>query len=156
MTLKIKKLHADAIVPQYAHPTDSGMDLRAIADDVILGRQNVNVFADDTSKTKNWKLIKTGIAIELEPHTEAQVRSRSGLALKNGISVKNSPGTIDFSYRGEIGVILINDSLEDFVISKGMKIAQMVIMPVLHPEIEVVEELSTTIRSAGGFGSTGV
>lgn len=141
MELKILKLSPEAIVPQYAHKDDSGMDLFAINDLVL--------------KSGEHKLVKTGISIELPENTEAQIRPRSGMALKNGITVLNTPGTIDEGYRGEIGIILINHSKEDFQITKGMKIAQMVIMPVLKPKVIVVDKLSETERGEGGFGSTG-
>lgn len=141
MELKILKLSPEAIVPQYAHKDDSGMDLFAINDLVL--------------KSGEHKLVKTGISIELPENTEAQIRPRSGMALKNGITVLNTPGTIDEGYRGEIGIILINHSKEDFQIAKGMKIAQMVIMPVLKPKVIVVDKLSETERGEGGFGSTG-
>lgn len=142
MILKIQKLTDDAIVPQYAHLDDSGMDLFAVESAVI--------------PVGGRKLIKTGISIQLLPATEAQVRPRSGLALKHGISVTNAPGTVDEGYRGEIGVILENRGEMPFGIEKGMKIAQLVIVPVLRPQIEVVKDLSTTQRGSGGFGSTGV
>ena len=142
MILKIQKLTDDAIVPQYAHLDDSGMDLFAVESAVI--------------PVGGRKLIKTGISIQLLPATEAQVRPRSGLALKHGISVTNAPGTVDEGYRGEIGVILENRGEMPFGIEKGMKIAQLVIAPVLRPQIEVVKDLSTTQRGSGGFGSTGV
>lgn len=142
MELKILKLSQEAIIPQYAHKDDSGMDLFSI-NDLIL-------------KPGEHKLVKTGISIELPENTEAQIRPRSGLALKNGITVLNTPGTIDEGYRGEIGIILINHSNEEFEIKKGMKIAQMVIMPVLKPTIKIVDTLSETKRGNGGFGSTGL
>jgi dUTP pyrophosphatase len=104
-----------------------------------------------------WRLVGTGIAIELPHLTEAQVRPRSGLAAKHGITVLNTPGTIDEGYRGEIKVILMNHSQQDFSVQKGMKIAQMVIAPVLRPTVEIGEdEISETTRGAKGFGSTGV
>ncbi|KAA0544641.1 dUTP diphosphatase [Bacillus sp. BGMRC 2118] len=140
--LKIKKTHKDAKVPQYAHEGDAGMDIYSIEECVIGPGQT--------------RLIKTGIKIELPTDTEAQIRPRSGLALKNCITVLNSPGTIDEGYRGEIGVILINHGKEDFVVEKHMRIAQMVIKPVLRPKvIEVFEDLSLTERAEGGFGSSG-
>jgi len=142
LILKIQKLTDDAIVLQYAHPNDSGMDLFAVESAVI--------------PVGGRKLIKTGISIQLPPATEAQVRPRSGLALKYGISVTNAPGTVDEGYRGEIGVILENRGETPFNVEKGMKIAQLVIAPVLRPQIEVVEDLSTTQRGSGGFGSTGI
>lgn len=101
-------------------------------------------------------LISTGIAIELPPGTEAQVRPRSGLALKHSISVPNTPGTVDAGYRGEIRVILINHGKHPFEVLKGMRIAQMVIMPVIRAELEEVKSLSDSVRGEGGFGSTGV
>ncbi len=142
MKLYIKKLNADARLPEKAHQTDAGFDLFSIEEKEIPAGEA--------------KLIKTGISIQLPPQTEAQVRPRSGLALKHSITVLNTPGTIDEDYRGEIGVILINHGKETFIVEKGMKIAQMVIQPVLSVDIEEAEgELSETNRGAGGFGSTG-
>lgn len=100
-------------------------------------------------------LIPTGIAIEIPPGYEAQIRPRSGLAIRHGITLLNTPGTIDADYRGEIKVIVINLGSEDFVIKRGDRIAQMVICPVVKVELQEVEELSSTERSDGGFGSTG-
>ena len=102
------------------------------------------------------KLVGTGISIELPPNTEAQVRPRSGLALKHGITVLNTPGTIDHGYRGEVGVILINHGSARFDVQPGMKIAQMVIASCLRVSVEESGELSGTARGQGGFGSTGV
>lgn len=141
MILKIKKTHTDAIIPSYAHTGDAGLDLFSIEEKII--------------ESSSTALIKTGIKIELPEGTEAQVRPRSGLALKHSITVLNSPGTIDEGYRGEIGVILINHGKEIFKVEKGMKIAQMVIQKVVKAQIEEVEELSDTSRAEGGFGSTG-
>lgn len=144
--LKIKKLanYQDLPLPKYETKGSAGMDLVACIDENIVIKQN------------EIKLIKTGIAIALEHGYEAQIRPRSGLALKNGISVLNTPGTIDSDYRGEICVILINHSAQDFVVSRGMRIAQMVISKYQQANINVVEELDETQRSTGGFGSTGV
>lgn len=142
MKLYIKKLNPEARLPEKAHQTDAGFDLFSI--------EEKEIPAGEAS------LIKTGISIQLPPNTEAQVRPRSGLALKHSITVLNSPGTIDEDYRGEIGVILINHGKETFVVEKGMKIAQMVIQTVLSVDIEEAEgELSDTNRGTGGFGSTG-
>ena len=141
-TLKVKKLNEDAIIPNFAHKGDAGMDLYSI-EKVIIPKNET-------------RLIKTGISIELPHMTEAQVRPRSGLALKHSITVLNSPGTIDEGYRGEIGVILINHGKEDFVVEKHMKIAQMVIKPIYEIHIEEVKDLSDTERCNGGFGSTGM
>ncbi|MEL6438281.1 MAG: dUTP diphosphatase [Cyanobacteria bacterium J06621_8] len=141
MELKILKIHPAAIIPQYAHPEDAGLDLFAVKAAEIPPRET--------------KLIKTGIAIALPLNTEAQVRPRSGLALKHSLTVLNSPGTIDAGYRGEIGVILINHGQESFQVTPGMKIAQLVICSVIQAQVKVVEELDTTARGIGGFGSTG-
>lgn len=139
--LKIKLLKEDAKLPQYAHENDAGMDLHSTEDKIINPGEHV--------------LISTGISIELPKNTEAQIRPRSGLALKNGITVLNTPGTIDEGYRGEIGIILINHGKESFHVEKGMKIAQMVIKPIFKVDIEKVKVLSESQRGEGGFGSTG-
>lgn len=141
MKIKILKLVTDAILPQYAHPDDAGMDLYSI-DTVMI-------------KPGQIELIHTGIAIELPNNVEAQIRPRSGLALKNGITVLNTPGTIDAGYRGEIGVILINHGANEFKVEKGSRIAQMVIKPIVHVDVEEVKELGNTARGSGGFGSSG-
>lgn len=141
MKLRVQKLNDLATLPKYAHPSDAGMDLCAI--------EKINLEPGATT------LVKTGLSIELPPNTEAQIRPRSGLALKHAVTVLNTPGTIDEGYRGEIGVILINHGAETFHISPGMRIAQMVIKPVISVEVEEVESLTTTTRGEGGFGSTG-
>lgn len=141
--VKIKKLSPDAIIPDYAHKGDAGLDLYSIRDDVI------NPF--------EYKLIPTGLAIELPEGTEAQVRSKSGIALKNGVFVLNSPGTVDENYRGEVGVILYNlNKDKPFEIKKGQKIAQMVICNVEYVKLEEISELTDSERNAGGFGSSGL
>jgi dUTP pyrophosphatase len=142
MKLKILQLNELAIIPEYAHANDSGLDLFSI-DELELS-------------PGESKLIHTGISIELPPGTEAQIRPRSGLALKHQITVLNTPGTIDEGYRGEIGVILINHGKDYFQVTKGMKIAQMVISPVIRVEIEEVKMLSASARGDNGFGSTGI
>lgn len=142
MVLRFRRIHPDAVLPAYAHPSDAGMDVRSVDDLVIApGRR---------------ALVHTGLVMALPPMYEAQVRPRSGLALKNGITVLNTPGTIDSGYRGEVGVILANFGEEDFVVKKGDKIAQIVIAPVTQPVIEETETVDETDRGAGGFGSTGV
>ena len=144
LTLKIKKLDNFVSIPEYKTQGASAMDLvAAINEDIILPSGEI-------------RMIPTGIAIELPHNTEAQVRSRSGLAIKSGIAVVNGIGTIDEDYRGEICVGLINHSKVDFKISRGDRIAQMAIMEVLKPEIVIDSELSETTRSSGGFGSTGI
>jgi dUTP pyrophosphatase len=142
MVLRFRRIHPDAVLPAYAHPSDAGMDVRSVDDLVIApGRR---------------ALVHTGLVMALPPMYEAQVRPRSGLALKNGITVLNTPGTVDSGYRGEVGVILANFGEEDFVVRKGDKIAQIVIAPVTQPVIEETETVDETDRGAGGFGSTGV
>jgi dUTP pyrophosphatase len=142
MILKIRRLNSLAVAPAYAHPGDAGMDLCAAESTAIAPGAAA--------------LVHTGLAIELPPGTEAQVRPRSGLALKHGVTVLNSPGTIDEGYRGEVGVILVNHGAETFRVEPGMKIAQMVVQPVLRVAVHEAEELSETRRGAGGFGSTGL
>ena len=145
MKLEIKRLDGnDLQLPSYETNKSAGMDLRACI------QENIAI------KPGERKLIKTGISIALPENFEAQIRPRSGLALKNGITVLNSPGTIDADYRGEIGVILINLGTDDFVVERGMRIAQMVISPVIQAELIEVDELDETKRGKGGFGSTGV
>ena len=143
MQLQIKRLTDTAIIPQYAHDTDSGLDLHYDGNQVIL-----------PCATK--LILSTGISIQLPPSTEAQIRSRSGLAAKQGLVVLNSPGTIDEGYTGEIKVILYNTGSEHVTINSGDKIAQMVICPVLRPQVIEVDELEATERGSKGFGSTGV
>jgi len=140
--LFVKRLSETATLPSYAHPGDAGLDLYAAV--------SVSLEPGET------KLVGTGISIELPPNTEAQVRPRSGLALKHGLTVLNTPGTIDHGYRGEVGVILINHGRNRFDVQAGMKIAQMVIAPFLTVSVEEARELSATARGQGGFGSTGV
>jgi len=130
-------------IPAYETALSAGVDLRA------------NLDASVVLKPLERKLIKTGLFIALPAGVEAQVRPRSGLALKKGITVLNSPGTIDADYRGEIGVILINLSSDDFVIEDGERIAQMVIARHERVTFTEAKELSATDRGAGGFGSTG-
>lgn len=135
-----KSKHA---LPAYATPQSAGMDLRANISEAI------------TLKPLERRLIPTGLFIELPVGYEAQIRPRSGLSLKKGITVLNTPGTIDADYRGEIGVILINLSSEDFVIEDGERICQMVIAQHAQAEWVEVEVLGETERGAGGFGHTG-
>ncbi len=131
-------------LPAYATPQSAGMDLRA------------NIDAAITLKPMERKLIPTGLFMALPEGYEAQVRPRSGLALKYGITVLNSPGTIDADYRGEVGVILINLSQEDFIINDGERIAQMVIARHETADFEQVEVLDNTERGEGGYGHTGI
>ena len=136
----------DLPLPSYETSEAAGMDLRAaVPEDAPL-----------TLKPGARELVPTGFAMAIPPGFEAQIRPRSGLALKHGLSLVNAPGTVDSDYRGEIKIILINQGDEDFEISRGMRIAQMVIAPVLQVAIEPVTSLDDTVRGAGGFGSTGV
>lgn len=145
--IQIKVLpHGDGLpLPSYETADAAGMDLRAALADcetltLAAGRQ---------------AMLPTGFAMALPPGFEAQVRPRSGLAAKHGITVLNTPGTIDADYRGEVKIILINLGPDDFVIERGMRIAQMVIAPVVQAALRQVEALDDTARGTGGFGSTG-
>ena len=143
--VKIQKLpHGEGIdLPFYASSHAAGADIRAAIDeDVVI-------------KPGEKALIKTGFAMALPNHFEAQIRPRSGLALKHGITVLNSPGTIDADYRGEVGVILINHGQEPFTVQRGDRIAQMIIAPFVQASFEVADSLDDTERGAGGFGSSG-
>ncbi len=146
-TLRIQRLpHAEGLaLPSYETAGSAGMDLRAaLAEDAAL-----------TLEPGARALIPTGLKMALEPGWEAQVRPRSGLALKHGITCLNTPGTIDSDYRGEVGVILVNLGQEPFVIRRGERIAQIVIAPVAQVSVSEVDTLDETTRGAGGFGSTG-
>ncbi|MEO0102499.1 MAG: dUTP diphosphatase [candidate division WOR-3 bacterium] len=138
--VKIKRL-SDVPLPEYKTPGSVGLDIVAAENKVI--------------KAKSSDIIKTGIAIELPPGVEGQIRPRSGLAAKFGIGVLNSPGTIDSDYRGEIKVILFNISKKDFLIKKGERIAQIVFSRTIPITWQEVQRLSQTKRGRGGFGSTG-
>ena len=142
MILRIRRIHPDAALPAYAHPSDAGMDVRSVEDVTIPARGRA--------------LVHTGLVMLLPPGYEAQVRPRSGLALKNGVTVLNTPGTIDAGYRGEVGVILANFGDGDFSVRKGDKIAQIVIAPVTQAVIKETDDVDVTDRGADGFGSTGV
>ncbi|BBO18019.1 deoxyuridine 5'-triphosphate nucleotidohydrolase [Candidatus Brocadia pituitae] len=146
-TLKIKVMRKqgceDLPLPQYMSEAASGMDLYAAVDaSVLIERGEI-------------KLVPTGIHIEVPRGYEAQVRPRSGLALKHGLTLVNTPGTIDSDYRGEIGIILCNLGKEKFTVERGMRIAQLVIQPVTRAELVEVERLEESPRGTGGFGHTG-
>lgn len=140
--VKIKKLHKKAHVPHYAHFGDSGADLFSTVEAVLQPMER--------------QAIPTGLAAEVPEGFELQVRPKSGLALKSGLTVLNTPGTVDFGYRGEIKVILINLSREPYKIEAGQKIAQLVVAPVAYARFDEVKRLSETTRGDGGFGSTGL
>jgi dUTP diphosphatase len=143
-TLQIRKLNSDALIPAYQSDLAAGLDLAACLGEPI------------TLEPGGLTLVPTGIAIAIEPGYEGQVRPRSGLACKFGVTVPNAPGTIDADYRGEVKVGLINLGPDPFVIEPGMRIAQLVIAPIARAEILEVEHLDQTVRGTGGFGSTGV
>ena len=141
LKVKIKKINDNAIIPKYAHKGDAGADLHSTEDYLLKPGERI--------------LVSTGIKIAIPQGYEAQIRPKSGLALNQGISIVNTPGTIDCEYRGEVGVIAINLGKEDFKIEKGKKIAQMIFNKIEEAEFEEVDELDNTKRSEGGFGSTG-
>ncbi len=142
--IKIKRIHPNASLPKYATKHAAGMDLSACIERPIAIHPN------------NVGLISTGLAIELPEGYEAQLRPRSGLALKHMISLPNTPATIDADYRGELKVILINHGSEPFTVNHGDRIAQMVISKVEQAELMEVDTLSDSIRGEGGFGHTGM
>jgi dUTP pyrophosphatase len=145
ISVDIVLTHPSAVMPEYASSGASGFDLRACFDE-----ENILL------KAGTWQLISSGYKIAVPRGFEIQVRPRSGLALKHGIVVKNSPGTVDADYRGELGVILYNESSSDFLINRGERIAQAVVCPIYQASFNRVESLSETERGTGGFGSTGV
>ena len=144
VTVQIHRLRDDAIVPQYMTDHAAGLDLCAAFDEPV------------TLPPGKRLLIPTGLAMAIPVGYEGQVRPRSGLALNKGVTLVNSPGTIDADYRGEIGVIMINHGDSPFVIGHGDRIAQLLISPVTHATLQVVDKLDETLRGEGGFGHTGV
>lgn len=142
MTVRFLKSDPAAQLPSYAHPGDAGMDLRSIEEVVI--------------EPGTRRLVRTGLKMQLPDGFEAQVRPRSGLALRHGVTVLNSPGTVDSGYRGELAVLLVNLGAEPFAVEKGMRIAQMVVAPVVRVDVEEAEALDGSARAEGGFGSSGV
>jgi dUTP pyrophosphatase len=145
MKIKITRIpgNSDIPIPSYMSPGASGVDLYAAIDgEVTIGAGEA-------------RLIPTAIRLAIPPNFEGQIRPRSGLALKNGISIVNSPGTIDSDYRGEVGVILINHGPKPFVVKRKDRIAQLVFSPVIRAELEVVDSLEETERNERGFGYTG-
>ena len=140
----IKKLDKQAIIPKYETFGSSGLDLSA------------NINSSLIIKPGEKCLIPTGLAVSIPKGYELQIRPRSGLAIKNSITVLNTPGTIDSDYRGEIKVILINLGNQKFIIEKGTRIAQMVLCPVTRAKLKVVDDLEETLRGESGFGSTGI
>ena len=139
----IKKIESSVKLPEYKTEGASGMDLIAFINEPI------------TIKSRTSCLIPTGLSVAFPNNYEIQIRPRSGLAVKNNISILNTPGTIDSDYRGEIKVILFNHGKEDFLINNKDRIAQMILMPVIKMELEETDNLPDTLRGDGGFGSTG-
>ena len=142
--VKIKKLHPDAQVPRYMTDFAAGLDIHA------LPQQTIHLHPGDRC------LVPTGLAMDIPPGFEVQVRPRSGLAIKHGVTLVNTPGTIDADYRGEIRVIMINHGQDVFKISAGDRIAQLIVAPVCQAVLEEVDELTETARGSGGFGHTGM
>lgn len=142
VVVKIKRLVPEAKLPRYEHFGDSGADLIAMTNHVLQPMQ--------------WFAVPTGLSAEVPVGFELQVRPKSGLALRHGVTVLNTPGTVDAGYRGEIKVILLNLGPEPFHIHPGQKIAQLVVAPVVWGQFEEVETLMQSQRGSGGFGSTGV
>jgi dUTP pyrophosphatase len=143
LPLRIRRLRANAVLPRYMSALAAGMDLHAAIDEPL------------SLAPGQRALLPTGLAMAIPPGFEGQVRPRSGLALRHGVSMVNAPGTIDADYRGEVGVILINHGTEPFAVAPGDRIAQLVIAPVQRAELIEVEELEATVRNNGGFGHTG-
>lgn len=141
--IEVKKLKADARIPQYMTALAAGMDIHALPSETVELAPGERM------------LIPTGIAVAIPAGFEVQVRPRSGLALKNGVTLVNSPGTIDADYRGEIGVIVINHGNQSFRIEPGDRIAQLIVAPVSQAQMIEVAELDQTSRGTGGFGHTG-
>ena len=139
----IKKLNTKVQLPKYKTDGSSGMDLMAYINEPVL------------IMPQKSKLIPTGLSLAIPNNTEIQIRPRSGLAVKNNISILNTPGTIDSDYRGEIKVILYNHGSKEFIVNNDDRIAQMILVPIIKATFEEVENLPETIRGKGGFGSTG-
>ncbi len=142
--VKVQKLHPEAVIPAYMTEHAAGMDLYTVIDKPV------------TLGAGERTLLPTGLAMEIPPGYEGQVRPRSGLALKKGISLVNSPGTIDADYRGEIGIIIINHGTEQVEFQPGDRVAQLIIAPVTQAILVEADELNDSDRSSGGFGHTGV
>ena len=141
--LLIKRFSKNVIIPKYETSGSSGMDIAAYI------KENIEINPNEKA------IVPTGFSLSIPKGFEIQIRPRSGFAAKNDISVLNTPGTIDADYRGEIKVILINLGKKKFIVENGLRVAQMIMCPVVQAKIEEVEELSSTDRGSGGFGSTG-
>ncbi|MDK2846956.1 MAG: dUTP pyrophosphatase [Desulfuromonadales bacterium] len=143
ITIKVKRLRSEAVLPAYMSQHAAGMDLFACPDEEMIVKPGCRA------------IVPTGIAIAIPVGYEGQVRPRSGLAIHRGVTLVNTPGTIDSDYRGELGIIIINHGNEDFIVTAGDRIAQLVIAPVQKAILEQVEQLDATERNDGGFGHTG-
>ncbi len=141
--IRVKKVHSGAKLPAYMTELAAGMDICACLDDMLVLASGERA------------LIPTGLAFAIPAGYEIQVRPRSGLAIKHGIALVNSPGTIDADYRGEVSIILINHGTDDFTVNPGDRIAQLVVAPTYQAELIEVDELDDTVRGTGGFGHTG-
>ena len=142
LTVKFKRTHPNAKLPEYTTPGAAGADVRSV--------DCVTIYPGD------WALVQTGLECDIPQGLEIQVRPRSGLAFKNGVTVLNSPGTIDSDYKGPLGVLLINHGADPFMVNIGDRIAQIVVAPVVQARFEDTENVGVSERGAGGFGSTGV
>lgn len=142
--VKVKKLHSQAVIPAYMTEHAAGLDLCTVIETPVVLAPGERT------------LLPTGLAMEIPPGFEGQVRPRSGLALKKGVSLVNSPGTIDADYRGEIGIIIINHGVEPVEFLPGDRVAQLIIAPVTQAILVEADELNDSVRSSGGFGHTGV
>lgn len=145
--IRFKRLNPKAMLPSYATEEAAGADVRA-----CLGDHDLPLIVPAGGRV----LVPLGLACEIPPGFEIQVRPRSGLALKSGVTVLNTPGTVDSDYRGPLGVVLFNTTTEDFFVNNGDRIAQFVVAPVVQGDFHVARELNDTERGQGGFGSTGV
>lgn len=142
MKIKVKKLNEEAVLPRYAHDGDAGMD--------VFSCEDAFLYPGDR------KMVRTGLSFEIPKGFEIQVRPKSGLSLKNGLTILNTPGTLDSGYRGELGIILFNTTKETYEIKKGQKIAQVILARYEEAEVEEVGVLGESERGEGGFGSTGL
>lgn len=144
--LEFKRIphNIDLPLPAFETPNSAGMDVRAAVEEPMI------------MKSSEWVLVPTGLKMAIPEGYEVQVRPRSGLAFKHGVTVLNAPGTIDADYRGELKILLINNGKDDFLIQRGDRIAQLIVAKIHQPEVIEVQELSSTQRGEGGFGSTGV
>jgi len=142
LSIKVQKINEDALIPKYAHKHDAGMDLYSIREYILKPRHRI--------------LVRTGLKLQVPRGYEMQIRPKSGLALKNGVTVLNTPGTVDSDYRGEIGVILINHSNKSYRVEKNQKIAQAVFNKIEIARLTEANKVNRTKRNEGGFGSTGL